>query len=134
MSKKQKTLQTLSAEAVLQGINPVYHPILLRTLFEDMGYREHIHRELCATQKLLWKTMCILDDRSIDISHENIPDTVACPDCDCDGILVEVPYASEMEERGSLLIIGRDAKRIQESLARTYKKLQELEKYYTKNN
>ena len=124
--KKVKTLETLASEQVLRNINPVYHPKLLATLFENMGYREEISNTIRDCRVMLFK-LTQLD--CVETAVETYDDYIQCDACgkECD---VDIPNVDKLTSTGSLLFVGVEGRLLSKSIAKVYKRLGVLQQFF----
>ena len=125
--KKIKTLETLAAEQVLKGINPIYYPKLLSTLFEEMGYRAKLYKDLRKCRTLLWE---VLHSQQIDLSNDIFLEEVICEHCGFEEVRTETPYVYELNDTGSRLIVGGDGDQFAKKTMEIYEILEGLKQYF----
>jgi len=124
--KKVKTLETLASQEILRNINPAYHPKLLATLFEDMGFREKIQKDIRECRYMLYK-LTQLD--CVETAVETYDTLIECENCGKEHD-VDIPNIDKLSCSGSLLFSGVDGTLLSKTIEKVYQRLALLEQYF----
>lgn len=134
-SKKQKikSLQTLSAETLIKQLNPIYHPLLLTTLLNDLNLANHLQKIMANLQKEQQEIIAILATQVKTNGMSPLPDTVTCEQCGNEDVHVRYDdfcYGDEITAPGTVLLKGTTGKTLIKKLKRSNDMIKILENWF----
>lgn len=131
-----KSLQTLTAESLLKQVNPAYHPLLLRTLLQDLNLGNHLHTTMIQLHREQQEIVSFLAERVRTGNDLNpLPDTVLCEECGNDSVAVtyeDFDNGDEITAPGTILLRGDTGAALMAALKRCNRMLKMLEQYFIK--